>query len=64
VGLQRIFEQPGQPFRNQSGKIATVQHSGGTGSNQAGPTTNGVTCIDKWLGPEKLWGVVTINFGE
>jgi lysophospholipase L1-like esterase len=62
-GLQRIFEQPGQPFRKQSGKLATVQHNGGTGSNQAGPSTNGVACIGSWLGPGYLWDVITINFG-
>lgn len=39
-----------------------MQHNGGTGSNQAGPTTNGVACVDKWVGSE-LWDVITMNFG-
>ena len=54
--------RPGVPWRNQSGPLASVQHSGNTGSNQAGPTTNGVSCIKSWLGDSK-WDVITINFG-
>lgn len=61
-GVERIFMAPGVPFRNTSGAIASVQHSGGTGSNQAGPTPNGVACVKSWLGEEK-WDVITINFG-
>ena len=29
---------------------------------QAGPTTNGVACIDRWLGAGG-WDVITLNFG-
>ena len=62
-----------------NGPLASVQHNGGwtcakppapvmpgcrAGANeQAGPTTNGVACIDSWLGAEKSWEVVTLNSG-
>ena len=59
-----IFEQPGQPFRKQSGKLATVQHNGGTGNNQAGSSTNGVACIDTWLGPGYRWEVINAHARE
>eukprot|EP00729_Bicosta_minor_P002814 gene2814-15504_t len=63
-GVENIFMQPGQPWRNQSGAIADVQHNGGaTGSNQAGPSTNGAACIDGWLGAGNKWDVITMNFG-
>lgn len=61
-GVKRIFEMPGQPFRPHTGPIAAVQHNGNTGNTQAGPTPNGVACIDAWLGTEK-WDAITINFG-
>ncbi len=61
-GVEQLLMRPGIPWRNQSGPLASVQHNGNTGSNQAGPTTNGVNCIKSWVGKEK-WDVITINFG-
>eukprot|EP01052_Picozoa_sp_SAG31_P008824 SAG31_NODE_452_length_15484_cov_20.883198_1_plen_348_part_00 len=61
-GVEQLLMRPGIPWRNQSGPLASVQHNGNTGSNQAGPTTNGVNCIKSWVGNEK-WDVITINFG-
>jgi len=54
----------GQPIQmnSTSGALASVQHSGGTGSNQAGPSTNGAACAKTWIGTEK-WDVITMNFG-
>jgi hypothetical protein len=43
--------------------LAKVQHSGGYyGGGQAGPSSNGVNCIDHWLG-EGTWDIVHMNFG-
>lgn len=62
--VQRILEhpRPGQNNQYQTGALASVQHSGGNGSTQAGPTTNGAACVEKWVGTEK-WDVITVNFG-
>lgn len=57
-GVEQLLMRPGIPWRNESGALAAVQHNGNTGSNQAGPTTNGVACIKGWLGTEK-WDVIT-----
>ena len=57
-GVERLLMRPGVPWRNASGPLAAVQHNGNTGSNQAGPTTNGVNCIQSWLGTEK-WDAIT-----
>jgi hypothetical protein len=59
--VERLLLRPGRPWRNASGALAAVQHNGNTGSNQAGPTANGVACISSWLGQAK-WDVITINF--
>lgn len=61
-GVEQLLMRPGIPWRNQSGPLASVQHNGNSGSNQAGPTTNGVNCIKSWVGKEK-WDAITINFG-
>jgi len=62
-GVEAILAQP-RPGQSgyKTGPLASVQHNGGTGSNQAGPTTNGAQCIHTWLGEGK-WDVITINFG-
>jgi hypothetical protein len=62
-----------------NGPLAQVQHNGGWAcqkppfkpvrscqpgaSEQAGPTTTGVQCIDSWLGGEKRWDVISFNWG-
>ena len=61
-GVEQLLMRPGVPWRNVTGPLAAVQHNGNTGSNQAGPTTNGVHCIDSWVGTGK-WDVITMNFG-
>lgn len=45
------------PELQSTGAIASVQHSGGNGSNQAGPTTNGVDCVQSWVGVGNKWDV-------
>ena len=62
-GVQQLLMRPGVPWRNVSGSLAAVQHNGNTGSNQAGPTTNGVNCIKSWVGKDYKWDVITVNFG-
>lgn len=61
-GLESIFMDPGQPWRPTSGPIAMVQHNGATGSNQAGPSSNGAACIKDWVA-QGGWDVITMNFG-
>ena len=52
--------QPGAQHKDLTrGPLASVQHSGGKGSNQAGPSTNGAACIKTWLGPSYKWDVIT-----
>ena len=62
-GVEQLLMRPGVPWRNGSGPLAAVQHNGNTGSNQAGPTTNGVNCIKSWVGKDYKWDVITMNFG-
>jgi hypothetical protein len=56
--VERILQhpRPGQGNSYLTGALATVQHSGGSGSNQAGPTTNGAACIASWVGQDKWDG--------
>ena len=62
-GVEHILKQPRPGLSGyQTGPLASVQHNGATGSNQAGPTTNGAACVKTWVGAEK-WDVVTMNFG-
>jgi hypothetical protein len=61
-GVKQLLMRPGIPWRNTTNPLAAVQHNGNTGSNQAGSTTNGVNCINSWVGKDK-WDVITVNFG-
>ena len=56
--VERMLQhpRPGQGNSYLTGALATVQHSGGSGSNQAGPTTNGAACIASWVGQDKWDG--------
>jgi hypothetical protein len=56
--------QPGVQHKDLTrGPLASVQHNGGKGSNQAGPSTNGAACIKTWLPGTQKWDVITMNFG-
>ena len=62
LGVEQLLNRPGLSWRNQSGALAAVQHSGNTGEDQAGggSTVDGVRCIESWVGAEK-WDVITIK---
>ena len=63
-GVAALFGRPGAAHNDSTrGALASVQHNGGAGSNQAGPTPNGVACMQSWLGAGNLWDVITLNFG-
>ena len=57
---QEIFMAPGVQHKDLTrGPLASVQHSGGTGNNQAGPTPNGAACVKTWLPGTQKWDVIT-----
>jgi len=67
--VRDILELRSGPRGMPNGPLAAVQHNGGwtkdgatPDDQQAGATSNGVKCIDHWLGKEK-WDVISFNFG-
>ena len=56
--VEQTLMQPGVPHKDLTrGPLASVQHSGGKGSNQAGPSTNGAACVGTWLPGTQKWDV-------
>ena len=56
-GVEEILMQPGVQHKDLTrGPLAAVQHNGGKGSNQAGPTPNGAACVKTWLPGTQKWG--------
>jgi lysophospholipase L1-like esterase len=63
LNVAKMLGGPYEEFYSKrlAGGLATVQHAGGFGAN-GGDSSNGVACLDKWLGG-KRWDVITMNFG-
>ena len=58
--VEEILMRPGVQHKDFTrGALASVQHNGGRGSNQAGPSTNGVACTKTWLPGTEKWDVIT-----